>query len=233
MSMFSPTFSAAQLMVYEQVLNSIMNVKVGAEDWKLAKEEARKHAVGACAFSSAGIGAAESAPKPPKAPKAPKAPPKAPKAATSGSDDDDDMDTLGQLQANTGPEPERPKPAKKAPAAAKGGAGGAGGKAPKAPKERAGSSVYKPPTKKELKEAKKPRATTQYMAFSSHMQAKWKKENRVFADLAAKMTQIGVEWAKVPEADKVKLPEGKWQKIADDATQAKLDEWYENQGIAD
>ena len=35
----------------------------------------------------------------------------------------------------------------------------------------------------------------------------------------------------VPEADKAKDPPGKWQRRADRASEAKLQEWYEKQGV--
>ena len=217
-------FSAAQQKVYEQILDSIMDVKVGKEAWRLAKEEARKHALGA--FSSAGVAGA----RPPKP--APKAAPKPP-AEDDGIDEEEDevVDTVAQLRAATGPEPEKPKP-KKAPKAAPKAAGATKTIAKKAPKAKADSGMYKPPTKKELKEAKKPRPVSAYVVYCNYKRAELDKEGVTFPTEKEKLIEIGRRWREeVPDADKAKDPPGKWQRRADRASEAKLKEWYAKQGI--
>ena len=91
--------------------------------------------------------------------------------------------------------------------------------------------MYKAPTKKELKEAKKPRPITQWMVFSNVCQEQFKENGATFASFADKMAEISRRWKEVPDEDKTVDPPGKWQRRADRRTAANLAEWEAKQGI--
>ena len=92
--------------------------------------------------------------------------------------------------------------------------------------------MYKPPTKKELREAKPPRALSSYVIYSNHMRAELDKEGVNFPTEKEKLSEIGRRWREeVPEADKARDPPGKWQRRANRASEARLQEWYAKQGV--